>query len=860
MKTEVKLFPLRPGAAAVAAVFAAVPQAYALEVVCENPTGCHYEQHSNSEWSVSAPGSGKAKAFNADAPLQIKLAAKPYQNEVADSSGLELKDDYVNQESSALIKVSGRAQLTVPSGSSLTLHKAKDDAEAVAVNQADAVLESNVTITVKPSYGEAENLPHPRGEGAFWQSGTAVTASGGANVQTSADIVLDGQGAFALSAHNNGTIRASNHSIRINWPYSIALQTHDLGRIDADNVNITSSADWVMGVEMSDDVDRSTSVLEQPNTVNLNNSHIHLSGKHNAGLLMPGGKVNLTDSSVQAETALALFYPKQADSEYFSDVTVNLDNSTLSGSELLQINPPALFEKMRQQYPDQPRPFNATLTADRGSTLQGRIRTDVELREAGGSFGRYNLNLSGDSRWQMTGSSDLDRLHLQDSAVEFVPQNGFQTLTVHGDLSGNGTFSLNTDLAAGQGDKLMVHGKASGSHVLKVRNTPNEPKLPENAKLTVVETGSSDAGAFRLHNGTVSAGKYLYELTPQNGGKDWALTFASDQTPPNNGSVPTAPDNGGNVSAPSDHNISLPPPPPVAQHSKVLSVFANNRVAQLQAAAHTLDQQQDTLNLRLAELHNPSHLNGLWLQNEGSVLHRGREAITVGADGVSAGFRQNTRGFQIGYDHTLPSGAYVGALAGRSFSDIRHNRAGFADSRLYASTFALYGGFTRNGWFADGVLRHSRYRSRHPEESSNRFHINSISMQTGAQLPVGGGWSVVPQAALTLGRVSRSAHTAGHTLAHTRVGAELRGDFAVEGGMRLMPYVGVYHLADHRRAVAKFNEEYLQVPKAGSRAAAQLGASLGFHPQSQLDFSVQTERGEGWRKPAAVTLGYRFLW
>lgn len=842
MKTEVKFFPLRPSAAAVAAVFAAVPQAYALEVVCENPTGCHYEQHSDSEWSVRAPESGKEEIFNADKNLQIKLAAKPYQNEVAGTTGIGQQDG----KTGTLIQVSGRdgqphAQLTVPSDSSLTLHKARDKAVAVAVNQADAVLESNVTITVKPGYGEAENLPHPRGEGMFWQSGAAVMASGGANVQTSADIVLDGQGSTALFAHNNGTIRASNHSIRISQPYSVALQIHDLGRIDADNVNITSSADWGAGVEMGDDIDRSVSVLEQPNTVNLNNSRIHLSGKHNAGLLMSGGQVNLTDSSVQAETALALFYPKQADGEYFSDVTVNLDHSTLSGSELLQINPPALFEKMRQQYPDQPRPFNTTLTADRNSTLKGRIRTDAELREAGSSFGRYNLNLSGDSRWQMTGSSDLDRLHLQDSAVEFVPQNGFQTLTVHGDLSGNGTFSLNTDLAAGQGDKLMVHGKASGSHVLKVRNTPNEPKLPENAKLTVVETGSSDAGAFRLHNGTVSVGKYLYELTPQNGGKDWALTFASAQTPP-------------------DKNGSLPLPSPVTQRSTALSVFANNRISQLQSAKHILDQQQDTLNLRLAELHHANHLNGLWLQNEGSVLHRGQETITVGANGVSAGFRQNTRGFQIGYDHTLPSGAYVGALAGRSFSDIRYKRADLTDSRLYSSTFALYGGFTGNGWFADGVLRHSRYRSRHPEESSNRFHINSISMQTGAQLPVGSGWSLVPQAALTLGRVSRSAHTAGHTLAHTRWGVELRGDFAVEGGMRLKPYVGVYHLADHRRAVAKFNEEYLQVPKAGNRAAAQLGASLAFHPQSQLDFSVQTERGEGWRKPAAVTLGYRFLW
>lgn len=64
------------------------------------------------------------------------------------------------------------------------------------------------------------------------------------------------------------------------------------------------------------------------------------------------------------------------------------------------------------------------------------------------------------------------------AAISFSkPANGKtgNTLTVQGDLQGEGFFSLNTRMADNVSDRVIVEGQASGNYILDVRNEGRSP-------------------------------------------------------------------------------------------------------------------------------------------------------------------------------------------------------------------------------------------------------------------------------------------------------------------------------------------------------------------------------------------------
>ncbi|MFO6428043.1 pertactin-like passenger domain-containing protein [Escherichia coli] len=73
-----------------------------------------------------------------------------------------------------------------------------------------------------------------------------------------------------------------------------------------------------------------------------------------------------------------------------------------------------------------------------------------------------------------------------------------------GQLSGNGTFLMNTDTASYTGDKLNITGDANGNFVLNIKKIRQEPVSPGNP-LPVVYTGGGDA-VFTVNGGKVDAG------------------------------------------------------------------------------------------------------------------------------------------------------------------------------------------------------------------------------------------------------------------------------------------------------------------------------------------------------------------
>ncbi|HHF7299681.1 TPA: adhesion and penetration autotransporter Hap [Haemophilus influenzae] len=111
------------------------------------------------------------------------------------------------------------------------------------------------------------------------------------------------------------------------------------------------------------------------------------------------------------------------------------------------------------------------------------------------------------------------RRSLETETTPTSAEHRFNTLTVNGKLSGQGTFQFTSSLFDYKSDKLKLSDDAEGDYILAVRDTGKEPKTLEH--LTLVESKDnkplSDKLTFTLENKHVDAGALRYELVKNNG-------------------------------------------------------------------------------------------------------------------------------------------------------------------------------------------------------------------------------------------------------------------------------------------------------------------------------------------------------
>ena len=123
------------------------------------------------------------------------------------------------------------------------------------------------------------------------------------------------------------------------------------------------------------------------------------------------------------------------------------------------------------------------------------------------------------ANWTMPTSTTLGSLALNNSEItlnpDFVTQannSQFNTLTINGNLSGNGTFNYRTYLTQYLGDKLQINGRAQGDFKLNVHNTGAEPTTLEQLTLVTLKQAVDSGLNFTLANQHVDAGTWRYEL------------------------------------------------------------------------------------------------------------------------------------------------------------------------------------------------------------------------------------------------------------------------------------------------------------------------------------------------------------
>ncbi|WP_287189523.1 autotransporter outer membrane beta-barrel domain-containing protein [Paraburkholderia sp.] len=558
----------------------------------------------------------------------------------------------------------------------------------------------------------------------------------------------------------------------------------------------------------------------------------------------PGNNtISLTDTSVTGLNGSAIF----ASSASHTDISV-AGSSALHGSDgnLLHVGPGSTAN------------FNVF-----ASNLQGNVVADdrnganVSLTDRATLTGNLirvgDVSVGNGATWVLPQSNTIGNLSLSSGTV--VLDNGIdKTLTVAGNLSGQGTFAIHTDLGEVHGDLIDVQGTASGQHQLQVRNTGREPDAP-GGKLKVVQTAGGPA-TFSLQGDKVDAGVYEYRLAQQ--GSDWYL----QNTP---GDTPVTPvDPSGNT--PDTPSSNTPDNTPVITPSAatILGLFI--------APATVAYEQMDVLRTRMGELRRQEQGSGAWARGYGSRYR------VSGAAGQP--FTQDQSGFALGADHELAVSSGK-VLVGGSFgyTNAHLNFMPGADGTVESQTIGGYVTWLRNdGYYADAVLQASRFANRGDATMSDgvRTHGNNLNYGVGSSLEFGryigvqNNWFVEPYVQLAGLFSSGSSFALDNGMQATngrsaslqgKIGAAAGKNIELDDGNVIQPYAKLAFIDEFAHSnPAYVNGIAFSNDLSGTRGEFAVGMTAQIKKSFHLYGEYSYAKGQKIEKPWALTGGMRYVW
>lgn len=339
----------------------------------------------------------------------------------------------------------------------------------------------------------------------------------------------------------------------------------------------------------------------------------------------------------------------------------------------------------------------------------GSVWTGLGQNNTVGS-GVLNVAMT-DSQWNMIDSSSVDTLALNNGRVIFKDNGANSVLTV-GDLSGNGTFILNTNLVGDGnginnfGDKLVVTGTSTGAHQLTVLNQ-GSLATTGNEVLTVVET--QDGVATFTSTGQTELGGYLYDV--RQNGNNWEIYSAGEYVDPGN---PNPGGGGSVITKPADAGAN----------------FLN--IGYLMNYAET-----QTLLQRMGDLRQNNEHGNMWLRG-----FAGKFSSFSG--GKLSRFDMDYSGFQLGADKRLSpdtplfAGLFIGQTNGSP--DYRTG-----DGSARSSHMGIYGSYmANNGFYVDTVVKYANIKNNFNvrDSQNNQVRGNGHSQSISASLEAGQKFSL----------------------------------------------------------------------------------------------------------------------
>lgn len=536
-----------------------------------------------------------------------------------------------------------------------------------------------------------------------------------------------------------------------------------------------------------------------------------------AGKIAPASQIDVLDGTTLTGSNGTILEVTGA-----GNVAMNVGRSDLTGNVQVSSNSVAALAFTQGS-------LVGDVTADTGSTVSIALRQGSQL--TGVMNNVANASIDAQSRWDMTGNSQVGDLAVNGGTVKLGADSAFYQLDVT-NLSGNGRFEIGTDFTTNQTDFLNVTGTATGNHQLLVTSSGSEPASGQ--PVQVVHTGGGDA-TFSLANanGVVDLGAFSYGLTHAGTTNDWFLDPEARTVSPSTRSV-----------------TALFNTAPTVWYGELFS-----------------------LRSRMGELRFNQEKSGAWIRAYGNKYNVN--------DAFGDGYHQTQQGFTLGADVPLPLGDgqwLAGFMAGHSTSDLDLQRGTSGTIKSYYVGSYLTWMDHASGYYVDSVLKLNRFQNEAKvgmsdgSRSKGDYDNSALggSVEFGRHIKLDDGfyaelftqWSAV----VIQGKDYRLDNGLQAQGDRTRsllgeAGVTVGRDMLLSNGATVQPYVraSLAHEFSKNNEV-KVNNNVFNNDLSGSRAKMGTGVAINLSQRWQAHAEVEYMKGNNIEMPIAFILGVKLKW
>ena len=726
----------------------------------------------------------------------------------------------------------GPSSLEIKPNSTFTLSKAFPESSVFELRDANLKFHfGNINLSEGLSTVDADGKP-VLGNSAFeLQRNSTIDID-------AVSIVSSAKESIGYQLFDKSTANITNSSIFLGEGNSTAVDAEN-SALNIKNLNITLQPAGS---------DKSTTIayISENTTLNIEDSLLTIEAKGQSkglGFVLDGGMTNITNSNIENNTGDVVIFTNKQDSRdetnNYSSTTVNLKNTKIPDAKVLVgLNMPDLADTdlSEGEKTNSPR---FVLNAD-NSQLNGAVK-----QYDGTNKTPVTLNLTNNTTWDLVDNSEVTDLHLNNSAVSLTNTNApYATLTITGNLTGSGTFNLNTNIAENKSDKIVVKGTAEGNHKIGVTN---QGANVANGKVTLVETNGGNA-AFSLTNpnNRVDLGAYQYFLTKE--GNNWVLANSKKAVTPTSPVTPPTSDKPADV--PSNLTLSSLP------DKTLLKPEANAQVSLRQAQLLLVEDDLSGIHQRLGEVKNGKKGN-VWVRN---VNSRQKLAALSTGESETLGFKQNVHSLQVGADAAVTDNLRVGGFVGRSQANVDFNGY-YGDGKVRSNSVGLYAAYLAdNGIYVDNIVKYSRLHANSNHTEKRHYNAYTISSELGKRFSLANDWTITPQAQLAWTHISSQENEDSLSSVYSRIGLRVAKGFALSNGWNLQPYAEVNAITSkNRSSKIHYTNSALDVASSRGRFESAVGLNAGF-ANHRFGLEVSRADGKNFDKPYAIQAVYRYQW
>ena len=737
----------------------------------------------------------------------------------------------------------GPSSLEIKPNSTFTLSKAFPESSVFELRDANLKFHfGNINLFEGLSTVDADGEP-VLGNSAFNLQGNTTIDIDAVHIVSSA------KDSTGYQVYGKSTANIINSSIFLGGDNSTAVDAEN-STLHIKNLNIALQP---AGTDKSATI----AYASENSTLNIENSLLTIEAKGQSkglGFVLDGGVTNITNSNIENNTGDVVIFTNKQDSRdetnNYSSTTVNLKNTKIPDAKVLVgLNMPDLADTdlSEGEKTNSPR---FVLNAD-NSQLNGAVKQYVGTNKT-----PVTLNLTNNTTWDLVDNSEVTDLHLNNSAVSLTNTNApYTTLTITGNLTGSGTFNLNTNIAENKSDKIVVQGTAEGNHKIGVTN---QGANVANGKVTLVETNGGNA-AFSLTNpnNRVDLGAYQYFLTKE--GNNWVLAHSKNAVTPTSPAVPVTPSKP--VVAPNKPVVtpSTPvakPTAPALPNTPLLSDLANAQVSLRQAQLLLVEDDLSGIHQRLGEVKNGEKGN-VWVRN---VNSRQKLAALSTGKSETSGFKQNVHSLQVGADTAVTDNLRVGGFVGRSQANVDFN-GHYSDGKVRSNSVGLYAAYLAdNGIYVDNIVKYSRLHANSDLTEKRHYNAYTISSELGKRFSLANDWTITPQAQLAWTHISSQENEDSLSSVYSRIGLRVAKGFALSNGWNLQPYAEINAITSkNRSSKIHYTNSALDVASSRGRFESAVGLNAGF-ANHRFGLEVSRADGKNFDKPYAIQAVYRYQW